>query len=247
MRVALFIITIAFITPSYSQDVKQQINSIKKDSKYINAEATEDSREGAFSMALEELVSEVNSLYVSNVSPKELKGITKSLELKRGESMRVFVYVLKEDVKTLTVSKPIPAKIDTVTTKRDSIINMQVSQAHHTNQNDSAIVSSQLTPLHSTIDGGAQLGKITSVFSRMNTFTEIKSLLRQYKKEGKLSDFNWVSTRNVSPDASVIIFREEKIVAILLQEKNGRRINYLTNKEDNISNYSGCRAIWYKE
>lgn len=224
MRTVLFVMMLLMIIPSYSQNVKQQINSIKKDSKYINAEVTEDSREEAFAMALEELTDEANSLFKSNMSPNELKSITKSLELRRGESMRVFVYVLKEDIRRLIVSK----------------------------QNSSPVVPSQPTPSQPTPPlpvavSSAQVGKVTSVFSRMNTLTEIKSLLRQYKEEGKLSDFNWVSTLVVSPDASVVIFRDEKIVAILLRENNGKRINYLTNKEDNISNYSGCRAIWYKE
>jgi len=224
MRAVLFVMMLLIITPAYSQDVKQQINSIKKNAKYINAEATDESREEAFSMALEELTDEANSLFASNVLTNELKTIAKSLELKRGESMRVFAYVLKEDIRCLIASR----------------------------QNSSPVVPSQPTPSRPTPPlpvavSSAQAGKVTSVFSRMNTLTEIKSLLRQYKEEGKLYDFNWVSSSVVSAEAAVIIFRDEKIVAILLQENNGKRMNYLTNKEDNISNYSGCRAIWYKE
>jgi hypothetical protein len=140
--------------------------------------------------------------------------------------MRVFVYTSKEDVKALIASKPISAGKDSVKVEHDS----------------TRSVKEPLSPV-STM----QVGNVTSVFSRMNTFTEIKSLLRQYKGDGKISEFNWVSTRDVYPEVTVIIFKEEKIVAILLQEQNGKRINYLTNKEDSISNYRGCRAIWYKE
>ena len=192
MRIVLSILMLLYFAPSYGQDIKQQINTIKKSQAYINAEATESSREEAFSLALEEMTSEVNSFFASNLSSQELREIA---------------------------SKPFSAGKDT-------------------QNNSQQVLSSAST---------SQVGNVTSVFSRMNTFTEIKSLLRQYKGEGKISEFNWVSTKDVSPEVKVIIFKEEKIVSILLQERNGKRINYLTNKEDDISNYSGCRAIWYKE
>lgn len=243
MRIVLSILMLLYFVPFYGQDIKQEINAIKKSQDYINAEATESCREEAFSLALEEMTSEVNTLFASHLSSKDLRGISKSLEIKRGENMRVFVYTSKEDVKALIASKPISAGKDSVKVEPDSTRIVNESQNSYTNQSNAVNNSQQMLSAASTL----QVGNVTSVFSRMNTFTEIKSLLRQYKGEGKISEFNWVSTREVSPEVNVVIFKEEKIVAILLQEKNGKRVNYLTNKEDNISNYRGCRAIWYKE
>ena len=243
MRIVLSILMLLYIVPFYGQDVKQKINEIKKSQDYINAEATEASREEAFTMALEEMTSEVNTLFASHLSSEELRGISNTLDIKRGENMRVFVYTSKEDVKALIASKPVSAGKDTVKVGPDSIQLPKESQNSNTSQSNAVNNSQQLFTSLST----PQVGNVTSVFSRMNTFTEIKSLLRQYKGEGKITNFNWISTRDVSPEVTVIIFKEEKIVAILLQEKNGKRINYLTNKEDSIRNYRGCRAIWYKE
>lgn len=243
MKIVLSIIMLIYFSPFYGQDIKQKINAIKKSHDYINAEATEASREEAFSLALEEMTSEVNTLFASHLSSKELRGISNTLEIKRGENMRVFVYTSKEDVKALIVSKPVSAGKDTVKVETDSIQLPKESQNSNTSQSNAVNNSQQVLTTLST----PHVGNVTSVFSRMNTFTEIKSLLRQYKGEGKITEFNWVSSRDVSPEVTVVIFREEKIVAILLQEKNGKRINYLTNKEDSISNYRGCRAIWYKE
>lgn len=232
-----------YIVPFYGQDVKQKINAIKKSQDYVNAEATEASREDAFSLALEEMACEVNTLFASHLSSKELRAISNSLEIKRGELMRVFVYTSKDDVKALIASKSVSAGKDTDNVKPDSIQIVKEPLNSNTNQSDDVYNSQQVFSTLST----PQIRNVTSVFSRMNTFTEIKSLLRQYKGEGIISEFNWVSTRDVSPEVTVVIFKEEKIVAILLQEENGKRINYLTNKEDCISNYRGCRAIWYKE
>ena len=243
MRIVLSILMLLYFAPFYGQDVKQKINAIKKSQDYINAEATEASREEAFSLALEEMTSEVNAIFATHLSSKELRGISNSLEITRGENMRVFVYTSKEDVKALIASKPVSAGKDSVKVEPDSTRSVKESQNSNTNQSNADNNPQQVLSVAST----PQVGNVTSVFSRMNTFTEIKSLLRQYKREGKISEFNWVSTRDVSPEVTVIIFKEEKIVAILMQEKNGKRIDYLTNKEDSIGNYRGCRAIWYKE
>ena len=146
MRIVLSILMLLYFAPSYGQDIKQQINTIKKSQAYINAEATESSREEAFSLALEEMTSEVNSFFASNLSSQELREISNSLEIKRGENMRVFVYTAKEDVKALIASKPISAGKDT-------------------QNNSQQVLSSAST---------SQVGNVTSVFSRMNTFTEIE-------------------------------------------------------------------------
>lgn len=200
-----------------AQDVKQQINAIKKDSAYINAEATDEKREEALTIAMEELVEEANKAIGACLSVKDVQGAAKVLEVQRGESVRVFVYALKEDLKALTAK---PAKAEKIAMKSDP-------QPQGTAR--------------------PQAGTATSVFSRMNTLTEVKSLLQQYRQEGKVSEYGGVRSLTIAPGACVIIFRGETIAAILMQETSGVRINYLTDKEDNIGNYHGCSAIWYKE
>lgn len=212
MKKLLFLIIIQVCCiASFAQDVKKQINAIKKDAAYINAETTDENRDEALVTAMNELVAETSEALGISLSVKDVQGTVKILEVKRGKSVRVFVYALKEDLNTLTET---PSSTDTVVTKPAP---------------------------------QPQTGTVTSVFSRMNTLTEIKSLLSQYRQEGKISEYNGVKSLAVAHDACVIIFRGETIAAILLQEVSGTRINYFTNKEDNIGNYHGCSAIWYKE
>lgn len=210
-KLLFFIIIQVCCIASFAQDVKKQINAIKKDAAYINAETTDENRDEALVTAMNELVAETSEALGISLSVKDVQGTVKILEVKRGKSVRVFVYALKEDLKTLIET---PSSTDTVVT----------------------------TPAPQS-----QAGTVTSVFSRMNTLTEIKSLLSQYRQEGKISEYNGVKSLAVASDACVIIFRGETIAAILLQEVSGTRINYFTNKEDNIGNYHGCSAIWYKE
>lgn len=218
MKKLLFlIIMLVCCVVSPAQDVKKQINAIKKDAAYINAEATDENRDEALAMAMNELMVETNEVLGISLSVKDVQGTAKVLEVQRGENMRIFVYALKEDLKVLAET---PSSTE--------------------------IVVTEPTP-QPQIVSRPQAGTTTSVFSRMNTLTEIKSLLSQYRQEGKISEYNGVKSLAVAPDACVIIFRGETIAAILLQEVSGTRINYFTNKKDNIGNYHGCSAIWYKE
>lgn len=216
-KLLFFIMMLVCCAVLSAQDVKKQINSIKKDVAYINAETTDENREEALTVAMNELVAEIGKTLGISLSVNELQATAKVLEVPRGEYVRVFVYALKEDLKTL---KETPVQAETVVTEP--------------------------APQPQTVSR-PQAGTATSVFSRMNTLTEIKSLLSQYRQEGKISEYNGVKSLAVAPDACVIIFRGETIAAILLQEVSGTRINYFTNKEDNIGNYHGCSAIWYKE
>lgn len=217
-----------------AQDVKQEINNIKQNESYMNAEATEDSRDDAFSIALDDLIMEVGSRFNVELSQEKVKSVVKSLEVKRGESSRVFVYALVSDIERL---------INGISTTQAASQNVSV-QPVSTQQNSAQNVAS--APVKSTLANATQLASVTSVFSQMNTMTEIKSLLREYQPEGKVSDYNWVKSLSVDPDACIVVFRGENIVAILQQEHDGKRINFMTNSEDNLGNYSGCRAIWYK-
>lgn len=213
-------------TAAVAQNVKQEINNIKQNASYMNAEATEESRAEAFAIALDELVTEACNRFNAELPQEKIINMVKSLEVKRGDCSRVFVYALVSDIEQL-------------------VKNVAVKPS----QTVSQPVSTQTLPapvVKTTAVNITPLASVTSVFSRMNTLTEIKSLLWEYKPEGKVTEYDWVKSLSVDADACIVIFRGENIVAILQQEQNGKRINYMTNSEDSLGNYSGCRAIWYK-
>lgn len=209
-----------------AQNIKQEINSIKQNTSYMNAEATGENRNDAFAIAVDELVTEACNHFNAELPQEKIINVVKSLEVKRGDCLRVFVYALVSDIEQLVKNVAVKPS-------------QTVSQSVPTQTLPAPVVKTtavNITPLAS----------VTSVFSRMNTLTEIKSLLREYKPEGKVTEYDWVKSLSVDADACIVVFRGENIVAILQQEQNGKRINYMTNSEDNLGNYSGCRAIWYK-
>ena len=221
---------LSFGLTAMAQDVKQTINSIKQNANYMNAEDTEEDRGEAFEQALADLTSQACSRFNAEIQPDGLKPMVKTLDVQRGNSTRVFVYALVSDMERLAHGSASPAPSQPAAPQKPTVPQKPA-------QTPSPSLSSPTV---------GQTEDVTAVFARMNTLTEIKSLLRQYKPEGKIADYNWVSSLSVDPDACIIIFDGEKITAILMQEKNGKRTNYMTHSEDALGNYRGCHAIWYK-
>lgn len=218
-----YLILIAFCCSQIlmGQDVKQQINDIKQNQAYMNAESTDENREEAYEFAMAELVSEANGKFTADIPMEAVKGVCKSLDVMRDESVRVFVYALVTDLAEIAASYP----------------NSEVPDRP----------AAPALPAQTVVQtDNAQLTSVSEIFARMNTLDEIKSLLREYKSTRKVKEYNWVTSLEIPRDVHVVIFRDGKIVGILMCGNGGKWVNLLTSKEDAIDNYSRCRAIWYK-
>lgn len=247
MRIYLSLITFFCFQLLFAQDVKQQINSIKQNEAYMNAESTDESWDEAFKIALEELVSEADVKFSADIPYDAAKKVTKFYEIKRGESVRVFVYALIKDLSNIANSHPYSEQTSEPVKPQTTQNSTSQSNSNQSEQPSTPVQQTTTSvPIQTPLQDNSQLTSVSEIFSRMNTMSEIKSLLREYKPMGKIKEYNWVTSVNIPLDAHIVIFRDETIVGVLLSEKNGKRINILNSKEDSINNYSKCRAIWYK-
>ena len=113
---ALMISAVAFA--QNSEEAKKTINSIKKNSQYIYAEATAATQQDAKDLAEEILYEEINSYVASKkkmrINPKIVinnrKELVSSLALPRGNMFRSFIYVKKSDVLAVENSEMIGNK-----------------------------------------------------------------------------------------------------------------------------------------
>lgn len=267
MRAIVILLSLFYCLSVFSQEeAKKTMNEIKLNSSYLYAEATDDTKDLAFNTALGEFVYDASKEVNAELSAESVKGVVKSLEIQRGECVQMFLYALKSDIKELAASNPQPVHTQqtqpekTPTTRIGFNIQPEIveqPQPQVVEQQQQVVAQSQPQTVEQpaqqnsstqtvTTANPSKLLSATSVFSRMNTFTEIKSLLRDYKESGKISDYGPVRSLSLDPDACIIIIRGESIVAVLQQEKDNKRINYMTDAEDSITNYSGCQAVWYK-
>ncbi len=82
-----------------------------------------------------------------------------------------------------------------------------------------------------------------------NTWNELKPMIVHYKELGKITKTgNTQQWDSVPDDAYAILFDADAgVLAFLSPQNNSERLNYKTNRVDNIENYSNCKFIvWYK-
>ncbi len=221
MRILLTLIlsclVLAGISAESSDDVKEQINKIKKSSQYIYAESTASTEADARSYAEERLYDEINKWVATQ---KKMKGSTSlvvsnrrelwnTLSMPRGNNMfRYFVYVRKSDI--------IPT-------------------------DNAVVISNDNVP---AVNEKIQLviPEAVSVVASYTDYYEMAEKVKQLKAEGKIKDYaRYASLDNPDKCYLVIYNKQAEVVAVLTPGPD--RLNVKTNKRDGIANYQGCGAI----
>ena len=222
---ALMISAVAFA--QNSEEAKKTINSIKKNSQYIYAEATAATQQDAKDLAEEILYEEINSYVASKkkmrINPKIVinnrKELVSSLALPRGNMFRSFIYVKKSDVLAVENSEMIGNK---------------------TSNGETAAATT--TPVVSTVTP-VYADEVKQVMA-CSTFDEVKNLMTKLKSEGKIRHFGgYASLEDPDPYYLAIYNRQYQIVAVLTPGTN--RTNTKTGEEDKVTNYKGCGAVGF--
>ena len=222
---ALMISAVAF--SQNSEEAKKTINSIKKNSQYIYAEATAATQQDAKDLAEEILYEEINSYVASKkkmrINPKIVinnrKELVSSLALPRGNMFRSFIYVKKSDVLAVENSEMIGNK---------------------TSNGETAAATT--TPVVSTVTP-VYADEVKQVMA-CSTFDEVKNLMTKLKSEGKIRHFGgYASLEDPDPYYLAIYNRQYQIVAVLTPGPN--RTNTKTGEEDKVTNYKGCGAVGF--
>lgn len=198
-------------------DMKEQINKVKKSSQYIYAESTAPTEESARAYAEERLYDEVNKWVATQ---KKLKGsanlvvnnrkeLWATISMPRGSNMfRYFVYVKKSDI--------IPTD--------NAVIIENTSQP---------AVEEKLQPV---------LPEAISIVAAITDYYEMAEKVKQLKAEGKIKNYARYASLDNPDKCYLIIYNQEgKVVAVLTP--GPERLNVKTNRPDNVANYRGCGAI----
>ena len=207
------------------EEQKKQINSVKKSSAYIYAEATLESAQAAYDLALELLYQRVNEYIAQKKKFKEAKEAvvinqsyaTEKIQLPRGNMYRAFLYVKKSDI--------IPAD-NAVVGKAQPAQNNAVKSSYETIQDDgsSAVINEIL---------GFQ------------TFNVMKERLSVMKQEGKVVSYAMYDELASPENFLLVIFDKQGTVKAVLSEGKSRT-NLKTKTADSIQNYRGMGAVGVK-
>lgn len=201
-------------------EVKKQINRIKKSSQYIYAESTAQTEEEAKSYAEEILCDEVNKWVATQ---RKLKGsanlvvnnreeLWTTLSMPRGTNMfRYFIYVRKSDI--------IPT------------------------ENAVMIENKNLPAVEETLQ--ESLPEVVGIIASYTEYSDMANKIKELKAQGKIKSYaRYVSLDNPDTCYLIIYNREGKVVAVLTPGVERRNVK--TNKPDGVKNYSGCGAIGFE-
>lgn len=200
-----------------TDEIKKQINKIKKNNQYIYAESTAPTETDARNYAEEKLYEEVNAWVEtqrklkksSNLVVNNKKELWTILEMPRGSNMfRSFIYVKKNDI--------LPVENSTVITNTNiPVVEEEIKE---------------------------ELPVVINKLASYTKYADIVEEIKKMKENGQIKEYARYASLN-NPDVCYLIIynRDAKIEAILTPGKERRNIK--TNKPDGVKNYSGCGAI----
>ena len=217
LSITLCLLALTAAQAGPTDDVKKEINKIKKSSQYIYAESTAPTEEDARAYAEERLFDEVNKWVATqrkmndsaNLVVNNRKELWTPLSMPRGTNMyRYFIYVKKKDI---------------IPTDNAVVIANESRPA----------VEEKLQPV---------LPEAVNLLAGITDYYAMAEKVKQLKAEGKIEDYGRYASLDDPDECYLIIYnREGKVVAILTP--GPERLNVKTNQPDGVANYSGCGAI----
>ena len=217
LSITLCLLALTAAQAGPTDDVKKEINKIKKSSQYIYAESTAPTEEDARAYAEERLFDEVNKWVATqrkmndsaNLVVNNRKELWTPLSMPRGTNMyRYFIYVKKKDI---------------IPTDNAVVIANESRPA----------VEEKLQPV---------LPEAINLLAGITDYYAMAEKVKQLKAEGKIEDYGRYASLDDPDECYLIIYnREGKVVAILTP--GPERLNVKTNQPDGVANYSGCGAI----
>lgn len=257
--VYLLLLLLLGVTAVRAQEAeKQRIREIKLDSTYVGKEATNESRDSAYIEACQLLAMTINTHQWGHVSHEQLKPIVEQIHVMRGDYHRVFVYLKKTDIPGATPSsRDMTQPTETVVNQPEETVTQQPvgtqpAQPAVTSTDqpaESQPTESSVTQQRVNLTKLSAYNEVLMSLLPREMFNEVKKCLEAYVKMGKLEASGLFNAKANEPyDACyfVIVNSNMTIRAYLTPEVNGRRTNVATGREDKLSNYAGCGAMWFR-
>lgn len=225
---------LAMLEADNNDDIKKKLNSIKKNSLYIYGEATAATEEEAHALAEEILYDEINSWAAkkrkfqksADFAVNNVKSLCNTLSLPRGNMIRSFIYVKKNDIIPVNNLEIIS------NTKAEGMEESKVERISSSSSTAAAAVAA--TPM--------RVPSCIQELIRYTDYFEMVDKLKEMKAAGKVkSHARYANLDNPEVCYLVVYSRAGKVVAILTP--GSERRNVATGKVDAVSNYSGHGAL----
>lgn len=232
------------------KEEKTKINSIKRNSAYVYGEGISETEEEALLQAEEELKKEVTILISEKKNLKEADKIivqairknTSKVELKRGTSFRIFLYVKKDQIQNADASLVIdnPAKIPDAPREETTVEELpkdetSIQELEDISQEEDLPEDIVETPVAIT-------SLILSQIASCGNTDTLQDLFTRLKEEHKIM---WGNVQaDIKPAWYILVIDGNRIVAVLDKGLNNR-LDLLTGKKVSLGSFSNQKKIWF--
>lgn len=265
MKRLLFMVTmLAVVVPAWGQNSKK-MNSIKRNPQYLYAEATMETAADAYDVANDLLLIQIKEYTDSkkvfrnkDVLIRDIQGRQDSLQIRRGDMVKVFLYVKKSnilDVENVTLVENISTTgqketHDTLETGKDAAtaVTKTVSETDSTSVPEPASVTvpgqSEATVGNPALKlGAAWQQEVVDQLLSCGSYSEARSILARLKAEFKIKKTGPIATCKNPAEAFLLIGKDSAVVTVLGPGDTSRTDFKSLGKTSD--NYNGYDKVWF--
>lgn len=261
MKRLLFIVTmLTAVVPVWGQNTKK-MNSIKRNPLYLYAEATMETASEAYEVANDLLLIEVKeytdskkSFRDKDVLIRDIRGHQDSLQIRRGEMVKVFLYVKKSNI--------LDAENITLVEKNSAAEKAEIPDTNKTEKGTSTTATETVTeaapaPAPVTVPAEREATvenpslKLESAWQQdvvdqllsSASYSEARTVLSRLKAEFKIKKTGPMATCKNPEDVFLLIGKDSVVVTVLGPGGTSRTdFKSLSKTSDN---YNGYDKIWF--
>ncbi len=242
MKRFLLLLTITCVgIPLFGQGSKK-MNSIKRNSNYLYAESTMPTEKEAFDIASELLYQQVKeyaegkkSFQNRDILIRDIAQVRDSIQLQRGDMVKVFLYVKKSDIVDVENVTIIPNESD------DNPIEKLRSGVNSEEEKDGISGAGADASYKLAV---AWQQQVIDQLLAADSYPKAKALLSRMKAEFKIKKTGPISTCNDLNQAYLLVGRNNAVITVLGPEQGGRTDFHLLKKVS-LDNYSGSDIVWF--
>lgn len=230
-RLLIFFLILSAILMVSAMDRRlEDINTVKRDTTYLYAEATMKTQADAAKVANELLQEELirwsaeQQQPIDSLTAIQLSQQADTMVTRRAEMYRVFTYMKKDQI----LSGPQKAEMTVTKEPRDS----------------SLLTDSAKQILFRRFLPPRDHGVLKKILGAKNFF-ELKDIMEPLKKSGEITAYGKYATIQNPQDCYLIIYDPAGNICALLDKGGDPRKNLKTGKKETIQHYRGCGAIWF--
>ena len=255
-KAILFVALWAALTPLAFAQRSESVNSIKRNSQYVYAEATMDTVNDAYDVAKELLISNIKE-YASDkkafrdkdILVRDIASRCDSIQLRRGEMYKVFLYVKKDDILevgdnvTLIGGRP---SVPVMLQKDDEPVPVQEEPlvVEPVPVEDPLSVVEEVTGEPSLrLPVGWQQDVIDRLLAAPS-FEQAKAMVSRLKAETKIKRAGPAETCRDRSDSFWLIGYEGEVVTVL-GPGSGERTDFKNLTKSTLEYYSGLDWYWF--